>query len=149
MGTIELPPDLSEFLRLLHSHDVEYLMVGGHAVGYYGYPRATGDMDIWVRPTSENAAKLVRVFIDFGYSPKSVLPAVFLNQEKVIRIGVPPVCIDVIMSISGVDFADCYARRNLQTISGVPTSLISLSDLKTNKRASGRPKDVDDLDNLS
>jgi hypothetical protein len=149
MGTIELPPDLSEFLRLLHSHAVEYLLVGGHAVGYYGHPRATNDMDIWVRPTAENAAKLVRVFIDFGYSPNSIRPEIFLDRDKVIRIGVPPVCIDVIMAVSGVDFSSCYPRRNSQSISGVPATLISLEDLKANKQASGRLKDLDDLENLN
>ncbi len=149
MGTIELPPDLSEFLKLLHSHAVEYLLVGGHAVGYYGHPRATNDMDIWVRPTAENAAKLVRVFIDFGYSPSSIRPEIFLNPDKVIRVGVPPVCIDVIMTASGVDFASCYRRRNLQTVSGVQATLISLEDLKVNKQASGRLKDLDDLGNLT
>src|SRR5688500_18530327 len=100
MGTIELPPDLSEFLRLLHSHDVEYLLVGGYAVGVYGYVRATGDMDIWVRPTANNAAKLVRVFLDFGYAAQSVRAEMFLDPDKVIRMGVPPVCIDVIMTVS-------------------------------------------------
>jgi hypothetical protein len=149
MAMIELPPDLSEFLRLLHSHDVEYLLVGGHAVGFYGYPRATGDMDIWVHPTPENAAKLVEVFIAFGYSPQSVNSEIFLDPNRVIRIGVPPVCIDVITTVSGGEFASCYERRNQQAISGTPVNLIALDDLKKNKKASGRPKDIDDLENLS
>jgi hypothetical protein len=148
MGTIELPPDLSEFLRLLHSHDVEYLLVGGYAVGVYGYVRATGDMDIWVRPTADNADKLVRVFSDFGYSAQSIRADMFLDPNKVIRMGVPPVCIDVIMTVSGADFVDCFLRRSQQTLSGAPVSVISLDDLKINKKASGRPKDIDDLQNL-
>jgi len=149
MGTIELPPDLSEFLRLLHSHDVEYLLVGGYAVGVYGYVRATGDMDIWVRPTAENAAKLVRVFSEFGYSAQSIRAEMFLDPNKVIRMGVPPVCIDVIMTVSGADFVDCFSRRSEQSISGVPANVIGLDDLKLNKKASGRPKDIDDLQNLA
>jgi hypothetical protein len=148
MGTIELPPDLSEFLRLLRSHAVEYLLVGGYAVGYYGYPRATGDLDVWVHSTPENAERLVRAFIDFGYSPKTVKPEFFVDPNRIIRMGVPPICIDVIMTVSGLDFADCYRRRNEQLLSGVQVSLLSLEDLKLNKKASGRPKDVDDLENL-
>jgi len=148
MGTIELPPDLSEFLRLLSSHGVEYLLVGGYAVGLHGYPRTTGDMDVWVNPTPENASKLVNALVDFGYAASNLSPAPFTNPAKIVRLGVPPVCIDLIMSISGADFASSYARRKLDDSAGVPVSLISLDDLKANKRAAGRPKDIDDLNYL-
>jgi hypothetical protein len=149
MATIELPPDLSEFLKLLHSHEVEYLLVGGYAVGLHGYPRATGDLDIWVRPSTENAEKLARVFVEFGYSPQTIQPDIFLDPNRVIRMGVPPICIDVIMTASGADFSSCYERRSDELVSGVPVKLISLDDLKINKKASGRPKDIDDLQNLA
>lgn len=148
MGTIELPPDLSEFLRLLSSHDVEYLLVGGYAVGLHGYPRTTGDMDVWVNPTPENASKLVNALVDFGYAASNLSQAPFTNPTKIVRLGVPPVCIDLVMSISGADFASSYARRKLDDSAGVPVSLISLDDLKANKRAAGRPKDIDDLNYL-
>lgn len=149
MGTIELPPDLSEFLRLLHSHEVEYLLVGGYAVGLYGSPRTTGDMDIWVKLSAENAARVTDVLKAFGYSPQAVKPEAFLDPNRVVRMGVPPVCIDVIMTVSGLEFDACYSRRRLETVSGALVSLISLDDLKINKTASGRPKDIDDLQNLS
>lgn len=148
MGTIELPPDLSEFLRLLNSHGVEYLLVGGYAVGLHGYPRTTGDMDVWVNPTPANASKLVSALVDFGYAASHLSPAPFTNPTKIVRLGVPPVCIDLIMSISGADFSASYARRKLDESTGVPVSLISLEDLKANKRAAGRPKDIDDLNYL-
>jgi len=148
MGTIELPPDLSEFLRLLSSHDVEYLLVGGYAVGLHGYPRTTGDMDVWVNPTAENASKLVNALVDFGYAASNLSPAPFTDPAKIVRLGVPPVCIDLIMSISGADFASSYARRKHDESTGVPVSLIGLEDLKANKRAAGRPKDIDDLNYL-
>jgi hypothetical protein len=148
MGTIELPPDLSEFLRLLSSHGVEYLLVGGYAVGLHGYPRTTGDMDVWVNPSAENASKLVNALVDFGYAASHLSPTPFTNPAKIVRLGVPPVCIDLIMSISGADFASSYARRKLDESAGVPVSLISLDDLKANKRAAGRPKDIDDLNYL-
>ncbi len=104
MATIQLPPDFKDFLRLLNEENVEYLLVGGYAVGFHGYPRATKDMDIWVAVNPENAARLVRVFHRFGFSPKSISPASFLNEKKVIEIGIEPVRIDVIMSISGSQF---------------------------------------------
>jgi hypothetical protein len=148
MGTIELPPDLSEFLRLLSSHGVEYLLVGGYAVGLHGYPRTTGDMDVWVNPTPENASKLVNALVDFGYAASNLSPVPFTDPAKVVRLGVPPVCIDLIMSILGADFAPCYARRKLDDSTGAPVSLISLDDLKANKKVAGRPKDIDDLSNL-
>jgi hypothetical protein len=148
MGTIELPPDLLEFLRLLNSHGAEYLLVGGYAVGIYGYPRATGDMDVWVGRTPENATRLVQVFIAFGYSPTSVNSEMFLDAGRIIRMGVPPVCIDVLMSASGANFAECYARRRQELLNDTAVSVISLADLKVNKQASGRPKDLEDLRHL-
>jgi hypothetical protein len=148
MGTIELPPDLNEFLRLLNSHDVEYLLVGGYAVGLHGYPRTTGDMDVWVNATPENASKLVGALIEFGYAAANLSPAPFTDPSKIVRLGVPPVCIDLIMTISGADFASSYARRKLDESTGTPVSLISLEDLKANNKAAGRPKDIDDLNYL-
>jgi hypothetical protein len=85
MGTIELPPDLSEFLRLLSSHGVEYLLVGGYAVGLHGYPRTTGDMDVWVNPTPENGFKLVNALVDFGYAASNLSPAPFINPTQIGR----------------------------------------------------------------
>jgi hypothetical protein len=82
MGTLELPQDLREFLRLLNSHAVEYLLVGGYAVGFYGNPRTTGDMDIWVGISASNAAKLADVFIEFGYSPKTISSAAHQNWRS-------------------------------------------------------------------
>lgn len=148
MGTIEFPPDLSEFLRLLNFHGVEYLLVGGYAVGLHGYPRTTGDMDVWVRPAADNASKLVRALTDFGYAAANLSTTPFTDPAKIVRLGVPPVCIDIIMSISGANFAESYARRQLEDAAGTPVSLISLDDLKANKRAAGRPKDANDLMNL-
>ena len=148
MGTIELPPDLSEFLRLLSSHGVEYLLVGGYAVGLHGYPRTTGDMDVWVNPAPENASKLVNALVDFGYAASHLSPEPFTNPAKVVRLGVPRFCIDLFMSIWGDVFASRFARLTLDDSTGVPVSLISLDDLKANKRAAGRPKDIDDLNYL-
>ena len=91
MATIRLPPDFKEFLRLLNSESIEYLLVGGHAVGYYGYPRSTGAMDIWIAVDPASAAALVRVLQKFGFAPASLSDDLFLTENKIIRMGVPPV----------------------------------------------------------
>jgi hypothetical protein len=148
MATIHLPQDFKEFLRLLNSQGVEYLLVGGYAVGHYGYPRATGDMDVWIAVHPENATAMVRVLEKFGFSADSVSPKSFLAQDKVIRMGVPPVRIDIVTRVEGLDFTLCFARRTLEQLDGVEVNLISLEDLKTNKRTMGRPKDLDDLEHL-
>ena len=148
MATILLPPDFREFLQLLNSERIEYLLVGGYAVGYYGYPRATGDMDVWVAATPENAASLATVLEKFGFAAESIQPDLFLQRDQVVRMGVPPLRIDLLTSVSGVDFAQCYAEKTVDLIDGVQVNLISLDRLKANKRAIGRSKDVDDLEHL-
>ena len=145
MATIRLPPDFKEFLRLLNSNAVEYLLIGGYAVGYYGYPRPTGDMDVWIATTADNARRVVDALREFGFDrPVENL----LRENEVIRMGVPPFRLEILTTISGVDFSACYARRLQVLLDDVQVSLISLSDLKVNKRASGRSKDVADLENL-
>jgi hypothetical protein len=148
MATIRLLPDFREFCEFLNSEKVEYLIVGGHAVGYHGYPRATGDLDVWVAISLQNAAGLVRALQKFGFRGGSISADLFLEEKQVVTMGVPPLRIDVVTTISGVDFAECYARRELATIDGVQVNLIGLEHLKANKHASGRPKDQDDLQHL-
>ena len=148
MATIQLPPDFKEFFQLLNSEKVEYLLVGGHAVGYYGYPRATGDLDIWVALNSENAAKLEAAIRLMGFNPPGLKAEWFVRKGAVLRIGQEPLRFDIINDIDGVTFAECYARRVEAVIEGIPVNIISLPDLKTNKKASGRNKDLADLDYL-
>ena len=148
MTTIRLPPDFKEFLKLLDSEKVEYLIVGGYAVGYYGYPRATGDIDIWVSSTRDNAQRLVRALGLFGFQQKSLSIELFLKEQSVVRMGVPPVRIDLLTSISGVSFADCYANRVEGVLDGIKVSLISLENLQQNKLAAGRTRDLSDLEYL-
>jgi hypothetical protein len=148
MATIHLPPDFKEFLRLLNVHKVEYLVIGGYAVGYHGYPRATADMDIWIAVHPPNADKIVAALEEFGFDPPDLSAELFLRQWQIIRLGVPPVRIEIATTISGVDFAGCYADRVEDTLDGVPVNLISLKDLKRNKQASGRHQDLADLEHL-
>jgi len=148
MATIHLPSDFKEFLQLLNSHRVEYLLIGGYAVGYHGYPRATADMDIWIAIRPKNAKKVVAALKEFGFDVPELSVGLFLKENQIIRMGVPPVKIDIATTISGVTFAECYAERVIDILDGVKVNIISLKHLKANKKASGRHKDLNDLENL-
>ena len=148
MATVRLPPDFKEFLRLLNAHQVEYLLIGGYAVGYHGYPRATADMDIWVAVALENAGRIVAALKEFGFDVPELSPELFLQEGRIIRMGVPPIRIEIVTTISGVSFDQCYAERVVDVLDGVEVNLISLRHLKANKRASGRHKDLSDLEYL-
>lgn len=145
MGTIKLPPDFREFLKLLNSKNVEYLLIGGYAVGFYGYPRPTGDMDIWIGRTPGNVERVVGALEEFGFTCP---PEILLEQNQVVRMGVPPFRIEVLTTIDGVKFSTCYAERVQVVLDQVEVNLISLHQLKENKKASGRSKDITDLENL-
>ncbi len=148
MATIQLPADFKEFLQLLNDHNVEYLLIGGYAVGYYGYPRATVDMDIWVAINPANAAQVVATLKTFGFDLPELNETLFLEENQVIRMGVPPMRLELLTSISGVEFETCFAERVVDEIDGVMVNLISLEHLKQNKLASGRYKDLNDLEHL-
>lgn len=143
-----LNPDFREFVELLIQHEVKYLVTGGYAVGVYGHPRYTGDIDIWVESSSENGEKLTAVFNDFGLSSFGLTPDHFSKPEQVIQIGFPPHRIDILTSIDGVGFADAYLNKEIIEIDGLSISFIGLKDLAKNKRATGRGIDLDDLKNL-
>jgi hypothetical protein len=130
---------------LLASNSVEYLLIGGYAVGFYVYPRPNGELDVWVAMSPENAERLVRTFAGFAVG----VPAEkFLEENSVVRMGVPPFRLEVLTTIDGVDFGECYDARRRVNINGVDVDLISLADLRKNKKASGRFKDLSDLENL-
>lgn len=148
MATIQLPADFQDFLRLLNSNEVEYLLIGGYAVGYYGFPRATGDIDFWVAISPKNAEKMVLVLKEFGFDVPEVARENFLKKDQVFRLGAPPFRIEVLTSISGVSFQKCFARKVEVTIDGISVKLISLQDLKQNKKMADRDQDRRDLKNL-
>jgi len=145
---LALPRDFREFLRLLHAHGVKYLLIGGYAVGYHGYPRATNDMDIWIALGPDNAEQMVEVLREFGFNTPQLSADLFLQDKSLVRMGVPPLKIEITTFISGVSFDECYAERIVDLIDGVEVNLISLPKLKINKKASGRFKDLDDLEHL-
>lgn len=147
MATIHLPPDFKEFLQLLNKHRVEYLIVGGYAVGYYGYPRATGDMDIWIAFHPDNLRSLVATLREFGFAVAEPAEG-FLREGQFVGLGNQPLRIEILTSISGVSFQECYAARTDEEIDEVQVSFIGLRQLKINKQASGRLKDLNDINNL-
>ena len=145
---IRFPLDFKDFLKLLNKHRVEYLLIGGYAVGYHGYPRATADMDVWVAIRKDNAEKLVVVLREFGFGMPQVTEDLFLKENQVIRMGVPPMRIELLTTISGVSFDDCYSERITDVIDDVEVQIINLKHLKQNKKICGRYKDLDDLQHL-
>jgi hypothetical protein len=146
---IKLPPDFKEFLKLLKANNVQYLLIGGYAVSYYGYPRTTGDIDIWVAIHPENARQLVVSLQEFGFDSPDLTIELFLQEKSMVRMGVPPMRIEILTTISGVRFEDCFAKKVVDILDGVEVNLINLEHLKENKKASGRFKDLDDLEHLS
>lgn len=145
---IEFPKDFKEFLQLLNSKKIEYLVIGGYAVGYYGYPRATGDLDIWIALSKENAAKILMALNEFGFNLPELTEELFLQKEKVIRMGNPPMRLEILTSIDGVSFSQCFNRRVTADFKSFKVNFISREDLLVNKLASGRPKDIADYEQL-
>ena len=142
MAEPTLPPDFSEFLRLLNAHHVSYLIVGGYAVGFHGHPRATADIDIWIPMRDDTAPQLVAVITAFGFDVPELSKELFLRTDQVIRLGVPPIRIELLTTISGVEFEACYGRAVPTTLGGVDVLVLGLDALKKNKPPSVRHQDL-------
>jgi hypothetical protein len=140
--------DFKEFVELLNSIGVEYLIVGGYALAAHGHPRYTGDLDIWIRPAGKNIAKLLEALDRFGFGGLGLTRKEFEQPGAVVQLGYPPNRIDILTAIDGVEFADCLARRMVVNISGVDLPIIGLEDFRANKRAAGRAQDLADLESL-
>jgi predicted nucleotidyltransferase len=117
-------------------------------VGLYGYPRATGDMDIWIAVNETNASRVFEIIKEFGFNIPELTESLFVQKDKVIRMGNPPLRIEILTSVSGIDFEKSYQNRKVEQIEGVPVNFIGLEDLIKNKKASGRHKDLDDVEHL-
>ncbi len=145
---MRLHKDLREFIGLLNSHRVEYLVVGGYALAFHGVPRYTGDIDILVRCSADNASRIERCLADFGFASLGLAASDFLESGRVVQLGLPPNRIDLLTSISGVEFDEAWAGRVPAEIDGVPVSFIGRAAFLKNKRAAGRAQDRADLDRL-
>ncbi|MDG4551846.1 MAG: hypothetical protein P9F19_04795 [Candidatus Contendobacter sp.] len=141
--------DFKEFLELLNKNQVEYLIVGGYAVAMHGYPRYTGDLDIWINANRETAAKMLQVLDEFGFGSLGLRQEDFMESGNVIQMGYPPFRIDILTGADGVDFAQCHRNRVIVEHDGMLIPILDIQDLRTNKAATGRPKDLDDLQNLN
>jgi predicted nucleotidyltransferase len=139
--------DFKEFAESLHARGVEYLIVGGYALAAHGHPRYTGDIDFWILRTPENLERLLMALKDFGFGSLGLTTHDF-TPDSVIQLGQPPRRIDLMTTIDGVDFDRCYARRETVELAGLQLNIIGLEDFKTNKRATGRLKDLADLEDL-
>jgi len=145
---LSLDPNFKELLRLLNSAGVKFLVLGGYAVNFHGYHRNTADIDLWIAVDPENAQKISGVLRQFGFAATSVAAAEFQQKGKILRFGRPPWRVDILTDPAGIDFDGCYERRVVADLEGVSIPFVSLADLKSNKRAAGRTKDLADIENL-
>jgi predicted nucleotidyltransferase len=143
-----LDQDFREFIELLNKNEVRYLIVGGYAVGFHGYPRYTKDLDVWVAVDPENAKKIKRALDEFGFAESGLSESDFLTPDEFIQLGYPPVRIDIATGCEGLDFATCFELKDTVDIDGIQVNFIDLENLITNKRALGRPQDIADISNL-
>lgn len=143
-----LNKDFREFIALLNENSVRYLIVGGYAVGFHGYPRYTKDLDIWIEISEENAKNIVKALNEFGFGAVGFKPGDFLNPDEFTQLGYPPNRIDIITSCEGVDFPTCYANKMQIEIDGLKIDFIDYESLLKNKQTVGRPQDLADVSNL-
>ncbi len=148
MDTIPLLPDFRDLLKFFSDEGVRYLIVGGMAVNRYGYHRSTGDLDVWVAVDEENERRIAKALRRFGFSESTVSRRPLLEMGKFIRIGEKPFRVEILTVASGVEFDECYQRREVTRIDDLEINFISLGDLRSNKRAANRAKDQADLENL-
>ncbi len=143
-----LSKDFKEFIELLNGHKVRYLVVGGYAVAFHGYPRYTKDLDIWIELSPENADNVLNALDEFGFGSLGLKAKDFLESDQVIQLGYPPSRIDILTTLKSINFENCYHARVVVDIQGIKINFIDLENLKQNKRATGRPQDLADAENL-
>lgn len=145
---MKLPQDFKEFLELFNAKGVEYMIVGSYALAYYGAPRYTGDIDVFVRRTEDNARRIMEALKEFGFVFPNLTWADFVKDDTVVQLGMPPVRIDILTFLSGMDWVMATAHKVSDEIDGVPVFVIGKADYIVNKRASGRAKDLADIEAL-
>jgi hypothetical protein len=145
---MEIPNDFKELLELFNKHKVEYLIVGGYALAFHGAPRFTGDIDLFVRPVRKNAERILAALDEFGFGSLDLSEDDFADLGKVVQLGVPPVRIDIITSISGVSWEKADTGKVPGQYAQMPVCFISREDFIANKRATGRKKDAADIEAL-
>ncbi len=145
---MKLPQDFKEFLELFNAKGVEYMIVGSYALAYYGAPRYTGDIDVFVHRTEMNAKRIIGALEDFGFVFPNLTWDDFFKDDTVVQLGVPPVRIDILTFLSGMDWDAAAIHKVPDEIDGVPVFVIGKEDYIANKKASGRAKDLADIEAL-
>jgi hypothetical protein len=145
---MEVQQEFRDLLALFNAHKVDYIIVGAHALAYHGAPRYTGDMDIFVRPGLENAQRILKALEEFGFGSVGLTAADFTNPDKVIQLGVAPVRIDIVTSITGVSWEEAAAGRVQGNYGDIVLYFIGRTEFIRNKQALGRKKDQADLEAL-
>ncbi|MDD4736422.1 MAG: hypothetical protein PHP44_10010 [Kiritimatiellae bacterium] len=145
---MEVQPDFRDLLKLLNEHNVDYLIVGGYALAFHGAPRFTGDIDVFVRPDQVTARRVLDALDAFGFSFQNLTVQDFESPNKVVQLGVPPVRIDIITSLSGVTWSEADAAKEPGPFGDVPVAYIGRNEYIKNKRAAGRKKDLADIEAL-
>lgn len=141
-------PDFKELLLAFNAHNVEYLIVGAHALAAHGHVRATKDLDVWVRPNESNAQKVLQGLSDFGVPLSDLTADDLRRKDTIFQIGMPPLRIDIITDVDGVEFADAWPDRLETSFGGVPAFVISRHHLITNKKTAARLQDLADVQQL-
>ncbi len=141
--------DFREFIQSLNDNDVRYLVVGGHAVAFHGHPRYTKDLDVWVLLNESNAQKIVAALHQFGFASLGLTAQDFLAPNTTIQLGFPPSRIDILIGLEGMEFEKCFANRVETEVEGLNINFIDLESLRRAKRLAARPRDLDDLEQLS
>jgi hypothetical protein len=143
---MEVQQDFRDLLALFNAHGVDYIIVGAYALAYHGAPRFTGDMDILVRPDSENAFRILRALGEFGFGSLGLTVEDFTAPDKVIQIGVTPVRVDIVTSLTGVSWEEAQAGRVAGPYGDLEVYYLGKEQFILNKRAIGRKKDLADLE---
>ena len=146
---MEVQQDFSELLKLLNEHNVKYLIVGGYALAFHGVPRFTGDIDIYVNPELKNAEHVMNALNDFGFGQTGLTEEDFTKPDNVIQLGVPPVRIDIITSISGVTWEEAYSGAVDGNYGDIAVKYIGVNEFIKNKRKTAREKDLADIEALA
>lgn len=145
---MEVQPDFRELLALLNEHAVEYIIVGGYALAFHGAPRFTGDIDIFVRPDPRNAARILEALNEFGFDSVDITEADFITPGKVVQLGVPPVRVDLVTSLTGISWEEVNTAKIPGSYGDVPVFFIGKEQFIANKRAMGRKRDLADIEAL-
>mgnify|MGYP000075065180 FL=1 len=145
---MEVQKDFKEFLALLNANEVDFMIVGGYALAYHGAPRYTGDIDVFVKPDRKNAQQIIKVLKEFGFSSLELSIDDFQNEDNVVQLGLTPVRIDIITSISGVSWDQADATKEPGFYGNVPVNYIGKKQYIANKKAIGRAKDIADIEAL-